>query len=219
MRATYAAFAMTCALIACWATPAAAQRGGDSYSLRRYLGSDAYLLETFSRPASPVSSQATVNEAARQAVTPPAPAPAPQTPTYTSSTNSTLNYYGAAAARQTLNQMPRRPRFIPQGGQPVGAGTKPYAGAGQTADPTISPYLNLFREEEEGALPNYYTFVRPQQKQVETNRSQQRQLQGLQQQVQRTAYQTPAGGGSGVVPATGFRARFGDTGQFYSGWK
>ncbi|TWT85243.1 hypothetical protein Pla123a_00500 [Posidoniimonas polymericola] len=214
MRVTYAAIAMSCALLACWASPACAQRGGDAYSLRRYLGSDAYLAESFSRPSSPVSSQATVNEAARQAL--PQVAPPPATPSYTSGTSSTLNYYGGAAARQTLDQMPRRPRFIPQGGQPVGAGSKPYAGG--AADPTISPYLNLFREEPEDSLPNYYTFVRPQQNQIETNRSQQRQLQGLQRQVQRTSYQAPANAGGGI-PATGFRARFGDTGQFYSGWR
>ncbi|TWT32316.1 hypothetical protein KOR34_40790 [Posidoniimonas corsicana] len=218
MRTPTAAVAILSALLLSSASTAFAQRGGDAYSLRRYLGSDAYLVETFSRPSSPLSEKATVNQAARQAL--PTPAPAPEPPKLTSGANNTLNYYGGgAAARHTLDQMPRRPRFIPQGGQAIGAGAKPYANSGVATDPPISPYLNLFREEQEDSLPNYYTFVRPMQKQIETNRTQQRELQGLQRQVQRASYQTPTTGGAGGVPATGFRARFGDTGQFYSGWK
>lgn len=215
MRLT-AALGVCFVLTAVLTAPAAAQRGGDAYSLRRYLGSDAYRAESFTRPNTPVSQQATINEAARQSL-PSTPA-APVEPTYTSKTNSTLNYYGAAAARQTLNQMPRRPRFVPQGGQPVGVGAKPYSNASIGSDPTVSPYLNLFREEDEDSLPNYYTFVRPFQNQIETNRAQQRQLQGLERQVQRTAYQVPAGNGA-AAPPTGFRARFGDTGQYYGGWR
>lgn len=130
---------------------------------------------------------------------------------------SMLNYYGSRSAMQAQTQLPQRPRFVPQGGRPVGVGAaaKPHAAA--AADPTISPYLNLFRTEQEDSLPNYYAFVRPHKQQIETNRTQQRQLQSLERQVQRTAYQQPTA--TGGLPPTGTRARFGDTGQYYSGWQ
>lgn len=210
-----ALLAVSGALFAC--PMAHAQRGGDSYSVRRFLGSDAYVFESFTRPRTKTPVSATQNPAAKQTMPTVSTPPVPEPPKMTSGTTNTLNYYGAAAARQTLAQMPRRTRFIPQGGSQVGvgAGAKPYAEA--KTDPTISPYLNLFREERQDELPNYYTFVRPYQKQIETNRSQQRNIQNLQRQVQRTAYQTPVG--TGGVPATGFHARFGDTGQYYGGWK
>lgn len=91
-----------------------------------------------------------------------------------------------------------------------GAQTKPFAQVGST--PTISPYLNLFREETDNAIPNYHTFVRPQQDQYDANRQQQQQFQQLQRQVRQATYQTPATSVAGG-------ARFGDTGRFYSGWR
>lgn len=87
---------------------------------------------------------------------------------------------------------------------------KPFANVGST--PTISPYLNLFRDETENATPNYYAFVRPQQDQYDANRQQQSQLQQLQRQVRQATYQSPATNVAGG-------ARFGDTGRFYSGWR
>ncbi len=201
--------------------PAAAQQGGDGYSVRRYLGNDAYLLDNYTQPKpfSPTS-QLGRRPAPRQAVAPMPQPLAPQAPDLTSGTTNMLNYYGGgASARATLAQMPSRPRFIPQGGASVGVGSMSQRSnarqPGTATDPTLSPYLNLFREEREDSLPNYYTFVRPVQQQVETNRNQQSQLQGLQRQVQRTAYQAPV---AGTLPPTGTRSRFGDTGQYFSGF-
>jgi len=77
--------------------------------------------------------------------------------------------------------------------------------------PTISPYLNLFREEDQRAAPNYYTFVRPMQDQADATRMQQMQMQQLQRQVQQTSYAAPT--------ATAGGARYGHTGHYYSGWK
>jgi hypothetical protein len=48
----------------------------------------------------------------------------------------------------------------------------------QPARPTVSPYLNLFRNNT-GPLPNYYSLVRPQLQQQDFN---QRQLTAQQQQ-------------------------------------
>lgn len=92
----------------------------------------------------------------------------------------------------------------------AGAKVKPFAGVGST--PTISPYLNLFRDETENATPNYHAFVRPQQLQMDANRQQQAQLQQLQRTVRQATYQSPATNVAGG-------ARFGDTGRFYSGWR
>jgi len=42
----------------------------------------------------------------------------------------------------------------------------------QPTRPTMSPYLNLLRRDV-SAVPNYYSFVRPQQRQLEFNRQEQ----------------------------------------------
>ena len=49
--------------------------------------------------------------------------------------------------------------------------------------PTVSPYLNLFREQR-GAVPNYYTLVRPFQQQYNVNQQQQLYMQRQNQQIQ-----------------------------------
>ena len=90
----------------------------------------------------------------------------------------------------------------------VPAQTKPFNTV--VREPTVSPYLNLFREQSDEALPNYYTFVRPQLEQQRHNRQHAQQLQALERQVQQTGYAQPAG-----VRA----ARFGDTSRFYGAWR
>lgn len=95
--------------------------------------------------------------------------------------------------------------------RPRGA-VKPFSSV-QTS-PTISPYLNLFREEDVNAAPNYHAFVRPQQDQYEANRQQQAELQQLQRQVQQATYGQPTGR---VGVAGG--ARYGYTGRYYGGWR
>ena len=85
---------------------------------------------------------------------------------------------------------------------------KPYSNV--TTTPTVSPYLNLFRDEAEGAIPNYHAFVQPQLQQQEIVRQQRRELDRLQRQVRQAGYNAPAKVAGG--------ARFGDTGRFYSGW-
>lgn len=68
----------------------------------------------------------------------------------------------------------------------------------QPARPTLSPYLNLFREET-GPIPNYHLYVRPQLQQQAFNNQFQSNLNQTQQQLQqvpRTANR-PTGVGSG----------------------
>jgi hypothetical protein len=68
----------------------------------------------------------------------------------------------------------------------VGSGTggaKPFAGV--STRPTVSPYLNLFREDLDGFSDfNYQTLVRPQLQQQEINQNLQRQQQELSANVQ-----------------------------------
>lgn len=77
--------------------------------------------------------------------------------------------------------------------------------------PTISPYLNLTRNNGGGGLPNYYSLVRPQiqqqafdQQQVANQQSQGQRIQTLQDEVQ-----------AGLTP-TGKSARFMNFGTRHS---
>jgi len=131
-------------------------------------------------------------------------------PQVTNQTRQTLNFYGGYSARATLSQMPRRaPLQSSASQQPTPWQSKPFETI--YGEPTISPYLNLYRDEEnDEGVPNYFAFVRPQMEQLEANRLQQREFQQLRGQVQ---------GMSGGLPATGTAARYMDTAQFYSGWR
>ncbi len=96
------------------------------------------------------------------------------------------------------------------------AKSKPFQGF--ESGPTVSPYLNLYRNEDDGeSAPNYYAFVRPQVEQTEANRNQQIELQKLQRQLQSTTVVTPRYRGA-VPSTTGAAARFMDTAQFFGGW-
>ena len=97
--------------------------------------------------------------------------------------------------------------------------------------PTVSPYLNLFRNEgfDNQFLPNYHSLVRPLQQQYDTNQRQQRALQqqnrairqldmNIQSMEERPAagqLVAPTGKGSWFgVPGT--RSTFLNTSRFYS---
>ena len=142
-----------------------------------------------------------------------APVTAQNTPV-TNQTRKALDFYGGQSALRTLGEMPRRSAI-----QPTATGQMPYHGKPfQTAStgPTVSPYLNLFRDEDETneAAPSYYAFVRPQLEQQATFQQQQREIQQLQRQLQREPQYRAA-----TVPGAGTRARFMDTAQFYGGWQ
>jgi hypothetical protein len=65
-------------------------------------------------------------------------------------------------------------------------GVKPFTGV--STRPTVSPYLNLFREDLDGFSDfNYQTLVRPQLQQQEINQNLQRQQQELNANVQALA--------------------------------
>jgi len=137
-----------------------------------------------------------------------------QTMPVTNQTRQALNFYGGRAAIQTLSEMPRRSPIQPASTGQLQHNGKPFQG--MSSGPTVSPYLNLFRDERttSEAVPSYYTFVRPQLEQQAANQRQQRDIQQLQRQLQsRQQYRTT------VVPGAGTQARYFDTAQFYAGWQ
>jgi hypothetical protein len=81
----------------------------------------------------------------------------------------------------TQSSLPRR-SYSDLGLSPSSAG-KPFAGV--TPSPTVSPYLNLFREDLSGNDDlNYQTLVRPQLEQQRVNAQVQRQNMELSRRVQ-----------------------------------
>lgn len=98
----------------------------------------------------------------------------------------------------------------------------------QPSRPTVSPYLNLFRQQT-GAIPNYQSLVRPLQLQNEANQRQQQinaergatisalqaQLFELQQAQAAGAGVSPTGKSSWFFQPSP-RQRFMDTSSFYS---
>jgi hypothetical protein len=115
--------------------------------------------------------------------------------------------------------MPRRAPLQAMPAMPPRPKSKPF----QTVyrDPTISPYLNLYREDEtSGSAPNYFAFVRPQMDQNEANRTQQRELQQLRGQLNNVSSSiVGANYQGGQLPSTGTPSRYMDTAQFYSGMR
>jgi hypothetical protein len=137
----------------------------------------------------------------------------------TNQTRQALNFYGGHSAINTLSEMPRRTPIQPAATGQLQHNGKPFQAT--TAAPTVSPYLNLFRDERANTevVPSYYTYIRPQLEQQAAFQQQQQEIQRLQRQVQ--------GGGQGraavapgtMFPGAGTQARYFDTAQFYGGWQ
>jgi hypothetical protein len=86
-----------------------------------------------------------------------------------------------------------------------------------SAAPTVSPYLNLFREDLSGESDlNYQTLVRPQLRQQEFNDRAQRESMEMAQRLQSIGAQSdfnPAG--STTQPPTGHQTVFQYYGHYY----
>jgi hypothetical protein len=139
-------------------------------------------------------------------------------PRVTNQTRQALSFYGGHSARATLSQLPRRASIQPSRPQSVRRHAKPFQSIHH--DPTVSPYLNLYRDEENTeSAPTYFAFVRPQMEQLDANRTQQREIQQLRGQLQ-TMSSTVAGPSYQATgtPGTGTQARYMDTAQFYGSW-
>jgi hypothetical protein len=126
---------------------------------------------------------------------------------------------GVQTAVATFEQPQRQQPSAP----PTGPLRAPFVSA--SSRQTISPYLSLFREESDSqVVPNYFTIVRPQLEQQESNRRQEQELASLRQQVQAASTtivmpQHGTAGAAGVAMGRRTPARYGDTAQFYGGWQ
>ena len=130
---------------------------------------------------------------------------------------SLAGVYPSASAQATLNKLPRpapvqgaanapAPHAATQRGKPFQA---------IQADPTLSPYLNLYRTNlNPNMMPNYFALVRPQFEQQDMNRKQAEQIQRLQKQLQSSQGAGAAAASASNGNMTG-PARYMDTGQFY----
>jgi hypothetical protein len=137
-------------------------------------------------------------------------------PQVTNQTKQALSFYGGYAARTTLSEQPRRTRIQASAPRPMFRPTKPFQEVYR--EPTVSPYLNLHRDERSNeSAPNYFSLVRPQLDQIEANRAQQRDIQQLRGQLQATSTVVGPQYRASELPGTGTPARYMDTAQFYSG--
>ncbi|MGL4513872.1 MAG: hypothetical protein ACRCT8_12345 [Lacipirellulaceae bacterium] len=182
-------------------SPAALAQKYDPYTARLAMGTEAYTWESASGPP----------PSARPVRLPAVATAQPVAPTLNPTTQRVLAFYNAQRAQQTLAQMPMRPRGGAAAPRPVMRSPKPFNTVVTT--PTVSPYLNLYREDEGDGAPNYHAFVRPHQDQIEQNYRASAQLQRLQGQV-RQAEGRPIG----TNAPSGASARYGDTGRYYSTW-
>ena len=163
---------------------------------------------------SPNATQAAVRPMPRPGAAPRVQFAPPADVQMTNQTRQALAFYGGYSARATLSQLPRRTPVRSVLSQPPERQSKPFQAV--EAEPTLSPYLNLDREETAEDVPNYFTFVRPDIQQRETNVSQHRALQRLQRQLNTVSATVVAPQyGAATAPGTGAPARFMDTAQFY----
>jgi hypothetical protein len=124
-------------------------------------------------------------------------------------TRDRIPYVGQQSTRGTASG-PRLP--FGSGGS---SSAKPFTSF--SPEPTVSPYLNLFREDFEGNSDlNYNTLVRPQLQQQAVNQQVQRQAQDLQRQLQSVAAQSDFNpqGAKDVYP-TGHQTVFRYYGHYY----
>jgi hypothetical protein len=161
------------------------------------------------------------NNVAVPTITSSAPASSSAALAIPNQTRQALGFYGGQSALATLNSLPRNTIYQPaqfgssQSSQNL---SKPFQNAADR--PTMSPYLNLFRDDKGSqGIPNYYAFVQPQLEQQSAGERQQIQSERRERQ-NRSARSAPAPQ-SGGTPQAGFStsAHFMDTAQFYGAWR
>jgi hypothetical protein len=91
-----------------------------------------------------------------------------------------------------------------------GRGDRGSAARARIQRPTVSPYMNLYRQDAQG-LPTYQTLVRPQVQQQGVNQLQQTEITQLRSQLasQRAQQQQP-------LPTTGHVTYFRNYGHYFS---
>lgn len=146
----------------------------------------------------------------------------PLAPPTSTRSRSVVGIYSNPAAAATLSKIPRpapiqQASFAAPTAQSTRGRSKPFESV--ESGPTVSPYLNLYRNDRNtNMMSNYYAFVRPQLDQIEANRKQAADMQRLQAQLQNAQAN---GGGAQPITYGNYDgrpapvARFGDTAQFY----
>jgi hypothetical protein len=173
-----------------------------------------------SNVVSPETAEHSPVKSPRADVAAPAPKTTPQSNVQaTNRAQHGIYYFGDNSTRTTLSQMPRRTPIQPGAAPAPRQRAKPF----QTIEhePTVSPYLNLYRNDEDTeSAPNYYAFVRPQMEQLESSRRQQMEILRLQRQMQNASSTVVRPQQrSAAVPNSGTAARYMDTAQFYGAWQ
>ena len=163
----------------------------------------------------PKNSSAAPKTGARPRFVPIPASPVPQPASLPGQARDAIAFYGT---HQTMQTPPARPinTFSNRSSTAPVSGPRAKPFANTRPDPVISPYLDLYRQESDETVPNYFTFVRPQLEQYNASLKQREKIQRL----ERTVQQYSAGGQSFQaqtgVPGTGHRVRFLDTAQYYS---
>ncbi len=120
--------------------------------------------------------------------------------------------YTWQSARGTNQQNPRMAASY--GNQSARSTAKPFNTV--VNQPTVSPYMNLYRDQTAVDIPNYHMFVLPQQQQSENNAQQQRMMNRMQQRVQQATYAAPMTTSPAPTNSPYSRsARYGDTRHYY----
>jgi len=125
---------------------------------------------------------------------------------------------GGNSPGYVMSQFPRRAAVRSNPRRTTRRHAKPFETAEQ--EPTISPYLNLDRDENDPQdTPTYLTMVLPQLEQMQMNRTHQREIQQLRGQLQNMSANVGAAPQFETNNTTRMRqaARFMDTAQFYGG--
>jgi len=124
--------------------------------------------------------------------------------TAVNSVHTQIGFYGNNTGRQTTSAFPRRPTIHANAQRTVRQLPKPFTGFEH--EPTLNPYLILDEDDDDTqSVPSYLTQVQPRVAQLQINRAQQREIQQLRGQLQKTT--------SGVSASS----RYMNTAQFYSG--
>jgi len=142
---------------------------------------------------------------------------------YTGSAINQNALYGARAQVPFVGQTTTAPWTSPGSGSVSGSSfraNKPFSAYNSSQSPTVSPYLNLFRNDLSGNDDlNYQTLVRPQLQQQQINQQQQRANFEVNRRVQSIAAQGDFNTqGSKDLYPTGHQTTFGYYGHHYPGF-
>ena len=192
---------------------ASAQSPSETYALRRAMGNDAYVWE-------PMLRGALANSKGFRST--------PPVLKQTGRPAERGRLYRKSDIRQT--QAPPE-RFTANAGDRFTSQPRPFGGIRRK--PTVSPYLNLFRDEINDTAANYQSYVRPQLEEQRADAAEQNELRRLRGRtngngrgfVQQTSAATPLNAGrandgnfrSRRPASTSNVARFGDTGRYFGG--